>query len=129
VGDIDNEELEKLLAEGVPYLDVRAPSEFVAGHVPGARNIPVLFPGQTPGDFDPNPDFLLLVEGSFPKDQPVAVGCASGVRSRYACALLTAHGYTQIYHLAGGMFGGRDTFGAKLPGWQQAGKPISTGDG
>jgi arsenate reductase len=126
VSDIDNEELERLLSEGVPYVDVRTNSEFEGGHIPGALNVPVVFPGKTPGSWSPNAEFLPEFERRFAKSQPVAIGCASGVRSRHACALLTQIGYTQIYHLAGGMFGGRDAFGAKLPGWQEVGKPVSS---
>jgi len=28
-------------AESVPLIDVRSPSEFAQGHIPGARNIPL----------------------------------------------------------------------------------------
>ncbi len=35
-------ELESLLKERVPLLDVRAPVEFSAGHIPGAVNLPIL---------------------------------------------------------------------------------------
>lgn len=34
--------LEELLARGTPFLDVRAPAEFVRGSVPGAVNLPLL---------------------------------------------------------------------------------------
>ncbi len=42
VGLVTREELERMLAEGeVTLLDVRPPEEYLAGHIPGARNTPL----------------------------------------------------------------------------------------
>ena len=38
---IDVEKFLKL-AESIPVIDVRSPSEFISGHIPGAVNIPLL---------------------------------------------------------------------------------------
>jgi arsenate reductase len=124
VDDVDNEELERLLSEGIPFVDVRSVDEFNEGHIPGALNVPVLLsrPGEEPV---PNPDFVRVVESVAPAPGPLALGCASGIRSRHARALLAQAGYTQTFHLAGGLLGGRDAFGAKIRGWQESGKTVT----
>jgi glyoxylase-like metal-dependent hydrolase (beta-lactamase superfamily II)/rhodanese-related sulfurtransferase len=68
-------------------LDVRRPMEFAAGHVPGARNIPL-------GDL---PRRLAEVD-----DAPLAVICASGYRSSAAVSLLARAGRGDLRNVAGG---------------------------
>ncbi|MGH8971003.1 MAG: rhodanese-like domain-containing protein [Actinomycetes bacterium] len=59
-------------------IDVREPEEFVTGHVPGARLVPLAtVPQATPG---------------LPSDQPVYVICQSGQRSAYAAQYLVQRG-------------------------------------
>lgn len=58
-------------------LDVRTPEEYRAGHVPGAKNLPL--------------DRLGGV--NLPKSQPVFAYCLSGARSAQACAWLKRRGY------------------------------------
>ena len=66
---ISPEETKQMLDsdEGYIYLDVRTVPEFDAGHVPGAKNVPVM-------DRDPygrmqlNPAFVEVVEAKFGKD-------------------------------------------------------------
>jgi rhodanese-related sulfurtransferase len=125
VKDLDNDELEKLLESGVPYVDVRTPEEFLAGHIPNAYNVPVLLRSAGAG-LDPNPEFVEVMGRHFPGALPLVVGCAAGARSKQARALLLRAGYTEVHNLAGGMNGGRDPFGAKLTGWAEGGKPTTT---
>lgn len=40
--NIDPSELKKIFLQRVPFIDVRAPVEFQAGHLPGAVNLPIL---------------------------------------------------------------------------------------
>ena len=70
-------------------LDVRQPGEYEAGHIPGAKLIPL------PG----------LKEGRSQLDsrKPVVVYCASGGRSLAAAQLLSGLGFNQIYNLQGGI--------------------------
>jgi rhodanese-related sulfurtransferase len=68
----------KWVAEGATLLDVRTPEEFAAGHVDGARNIPVQVLGGRLRDV--------------PKGR-VVVYCRSGGRSASAAALLRQAGY------------------------------------
>ena len=69
-------------------LDVRASSEYDAGHFPGARQ---LHAGR-----------LLSQLPSIPRDRPVVVHCQGGARSAAAVSLLRAEGFENVLDLAGG---------------------------
>jgi len=71
-------------------LDVRTPAEFAAGHIPGARLIPV----------DELEDRLSELPA---RDHAMLVTCAAGGRSTMACELLAERGWTRMLNLAGGM--------------------------
>ena len=66
--------------EGDLVLDVRTPSEFAAGHIEGSLNIPL--------------DELRDRLGEVPKDTPIIVTCAVGLRGYIAARILAGHGYT-----------------------------------
>jgi sulfur-carrier protein adenylyltransferase/sulfurtransferase len=70
-------------------VDVRDPEEFHAGHVPGARNIPV------------NELEARLAE--LPAQAPLVFICLSGKRSLAACNAALRKGITAPGHLEGGM--------------------------
>ena len=93
-----------LKAPETVILDVRTPSEFAEGHIPGAVNIDVQ-----------SPDFASQVAALDPH-VPYAVYCRSGNRSQVALDLMAQMGITDAYHLGGGV-------GA----WQQAGGELVTG--
>jgi len=82
-------------------LDVRAPEEYAAGHVPGAVNIP----------HDQVADRLAEV----PKDKDVVLYCRSGRRSALAGEVLAGKGYTRLQLMQGDM-----------PGWVAKGWPVET---
>ena len=82
----------------IDLIDVRTPAEFAAGHVPGARNLPL-------DQLDAN---ALGRTGG-----PLYVICQSGIRSRKACAWLAASGVTDLVDVPGGT-------GA----WKGAGLPL-----
>ena len=72
-------------------VDVCSPDEFKAGHIVGARNVPL-------GDLEsklPN-----LVKN---KSVPVIFACQSGMRSARAVALAKKLGYEQAQSLGGGL--------------------------
>ncbi len=75
------QELASVLAtDAAPQVvDVREPHEHAAGHVPGARLLPL---GRLAGSLD-----------ELDRSRVVHVVCASGNRSRVACALLDARGF------------------------------------
>ncbi len=88
-------------ADGAFVLDVREPYEYVGGHVPGARLVPV---GQVPARL---PDI--------PRGERVYVVCASGNRSRVVTDLLRRSGY-DAYSVVGG-----------TSAWIGSGRPVVAG--
>jgi rhodanese-related sulfurtransferase len=88
-------------AGGAIVIDVREPEEYVAGHVPGARLVPLAR--------------LAQVRDDLPRDRPVYVICASGNRSKAGASLLAGAG-VDAYSVAGGT-------GA----WMRAGRSIVHG--
>lgn len=88
-------------AEPPFLLDVREPSEFMDGHIPGARLVPL-------GD-------LARRLAELPTDREILVVCRSGSRSGRATRELTKAGLRAV-NLSGGMIG-----------WQQSGFPVRKG--
>jgi phage shock protein E len=82
--DIDSAKAHQMVGAGALLVDVRSPGEYAAGHVDGARNIPV---DQIGGHADEL------------RGHPVIVYCASGVRSAMARRSLQAAGLTEVYNL------------------------------
>ncbi len=82
-------ELDGLLAEdAVVLVDIRNPGEVEQGRIPGSVNIPL---AQLRNRLD-----------MLPTDKPIVVHCAGGWRSSVAASLLRAHGFGQVWDLAGG---------------------------
>jgi rhodanese-related sulfurtransferase len=106
--------------EGYVYVDVRSLPEFDAGHPTGAYNVPLM--NQGPAGMTPNPDFLAVMEKSFPKDARLVVGCKAGGRSQRAAALLESAGYTSVVDQKAGYEGASPA----EPGWRPKGLPTST---
>lgn len=80
-------------------LDVRTPAEFVAGHVPGAVNIPH--------------DQVAARLSEVPKDRDVVLYCRSGRRTELAAQVLAGNGYTRLQHLEG-----------DIVAWQERQRPM-----
>jgi rhodanese-related sulfurtransferase len=90
---------EKLKASHRTFLvDVREPYEFSAGHIAGAKSIPL-------GEISQHMEKL-------PKNKEIIVVCATGSRSASATKTLVRAGY-KAFNVSGGMFA-----------WQRAGFPI-----
>lgn len=105
-------------------VDVRTPEEFAMGHVPGAFNVPVALRG-TRG-MQLNPAFVPTMQRRFASGDKLVLMCAAGVRSRHACEMLVAEGFTSLANLNGGMHGGPDATGTSAElGWQALGLPVS----
>lgn len=81
-------------------LDVREQSEWEAGHIAQAHHLGLK---RLPDQLERLP---------FAQSDPVAVVCASGVRSSLAGSILLRYGYQQVFNIAGGMNAWRD---ARLP--------------
>jgi len=86
--EISIEELAAARAGGlVPLVDVRQPEEYEAGHVPGAKLIPLA-------------DVVARI-GEIPVEGPVYVICQSGSRSQRAADYFRNVGI-EAYNVAGG---------------------------
>lgn len=86
--------------EKAVVVDVRDPAEFAAGHVTGARNIPL-------GELEAR-----LPGAMKNKALPLILVCASGARSGRAVAIAKKLGYEQAQSLGGGLKAWKD---ANLP--------------
>ena len=87
---------------GAFVLDVREPDEFAAGHIGGARLIPL---GELPNRL-----------AEVPRDKMIVVVCRTGHRSAQGRDILLGAGYPSVTSMATGM-----------TGWIAAGLPIATG--
>jgi rhodanese-related sulfurtransferase len=85
--------------EDALVVDVRDPGEYGAGHILGAKNVPLSRLGE--------------VDVAKRKERPVIVYCDGGERSAKAVAALRKQGLTRVVNLTGG-----------LRAWQQAGLPV-----
>jgi rhodanese-related sulfurtransferase len=74
---------------GVDLVDVRDPEEWITGHVPGARLIPL-------AELRSDPEAHLV------RGKPIVFICAKGVRGLQAAKLADRFGYEPIYNLEGG---------------------------
>lgn len=111
------------------YIDVRTVREFSAGHPQGGVNIPVAFADPARGMML-NEDFVKVVEGHFPKDKKIVVGCQAGPRADAAARLLQEAGYQDVASMQGGFGGMRDPFGRVIAeGWAGLGYPVSQENG
>ena len=79
----------ELEAGRVDLIDVREPDEWAAGHVEGARHIPL---GELPSRMD-----------ALDRSRPLVVMCRSGARSARAAQQLRAAGFERVRNLAGGI--------------------------
>jgi len=77
--------------DGQPLLlvDVRTPTEFAGGHIPGAVNHPVADVAQW--------------SQTLGTQQRVCCVCQAGGRSQTAADYLVDHGFRYVYNLLGGM--------------------------
>jgi rhodanese-related sulfurtransferase len=104
--EITIDELAAARAGGlIPVVDVRQPEEYEAGHVPGAKLIPLA-------------DVMARI-GEIPTDGPVYVICQSGSRSQRAADYCRTVGI-DAYNVAGGtkawMDAGHETAHGPFPG-------------
>ncbi len=100
ISTIAMDEVASALATGdVGILDVRSRSEWAAGHLPGAANIPL-------GELE---DRI----GELPRQRPLVVQCQTGSRAGIAASLLRARGVTGVRLYGGG-----------FAEWSAAGKSV-----
>ena len=106
VARADSWDLEQL-ADGlrhdlVDLVDVREPSEWVAGHIPGSHHVPLhrLRDVQS----------IVLPEHG----RTTAVACAAGMRAAFAASLLRRAGRADVVRVSGGGVGDLGALGLKL---------------
>jgi len=83
-------------------LDVREPSAWREGHIPGSVNMPYRLIDSIPEGIDP--------------DRPVAAICGLGQRSAVAASLLKRYGASEVLHVVDGGVGT----------WRRAGWPVES---
>ncbi|MES2524812.1 MAG: MBL fold metallo-hydrolase [Gemmatimonadota bacterium] len=106
------EEVSAMMARGgVRLLDVRARSEWSAGHPTGAANIPL---GRL---IDVPLEVITDHPGDLRDDETLVVHCQSGARSAIAASVLQARGLKDVVNMTGGFVG-----------WDGAGLPVVRGD-
>jgi rhodanese-related sulfurtransferase len=88
-------------ATDVYVIDVREVSEYEAGHIEGAVNIPIRALGES--------------LSQIPSDMPVVIYCASGHRAGMAVSALRTLGYENVR-----------AFGGGWKAWSAASEPVST---
>ena len=94
-----SEAREMISRDDVAVIDVREPHEYDAGHVPGAKLIPVAT--------------VYARRDELPRDKEIIFLCAVGQRSALACEMAAATGLTRLYNLEGG-----------TEAWIKAGLPV-----
>jgi rhodanese-related sulfurtransferase len=99
VPEIDVEEADRRLEAGAQLVDVRKPSEWNEGHIPGTVHIPLGDLAGRASELDPS--------------RPVVALCRSGNRSKTAVQLLQRAGFVESSSMAGGVMA-----------WARAGKPL-----
>ena len=87
--------------ERAVVVDVREPEEFAAGHVTGAKNVPL-------NQLDEK-----LAAAVKNKSVPLLLVCATGARAQRAVAMAKKLGYEQAQAVAGG-----------LKSWKEANLPV-----
>ena len=87
--------------EDATVVDVRDPGEYGAGHILGAKNVPLARIEDGANDLAKR------------KEKPVIVYCDTGNRGSKAIAALKKQGFARVSNLSGG-----------IGAWQQAGLPV-----
>ena len=90
--------------ENAVVVDVRATDEYVAGHLPESRNIPLDQLEARASELDSK------------KEAPLILVCQTGARSVGACKQLEKLGFARVSNLEGG-----------IAGWRSAGLPLKKG--
>lgn len=111
VVDIDDAELARLMAKGVPVIDIRTPAEWKeTGILPGSH--PLMYFDER-GRADPQA-WIAQASAIAKPGEPVILFCRSGNRSKQAADYLVQKaGYTQVYNARGGILS-----------WSKSGRPL-----
>lgn len=97
----------------VRLIDVREPSEWATGHIPGAVHVP-----RGLLEFKADPSLEAYWDSAIDPTKRLITYCASGGRSALAAKTLKDMGYSRVGHLEEG-----------FTAWRAAGKPVTRPDG
>ncbi len=112
VVEVDNAQLARLLAAGVPIIDIRTEGEWRESGIVSGSKLLTFFDER--GRSDP-PAWLQKVQGVAKPAQPVIVICRSGNRTRAASQFLSEQaGYQMVYNVKGG-----------IRAWEKEGRPLT----
>ena len=85
---VDYTEAQEMVDKGALLVDVRTPDEFALGTIPNAVNIP---------------HYMIREKmAGLPKDRPIVLMCAIGLRGHIAGRILLQSGFTQVFNVTGG---------------------------
>ena len=80
--EVTRDEARKLIEDGAQLVDVRAEHEWNAGHIGGAKHVPLAELAERTGEID--------------RDRPVVLYCRGGNRSTMAADALTDAGFDAV---------------------------------
>lgn len=88
--DMSAADAEKFIAQAqdAVVIDVRTPSEYQSGHIPGAKLIPL--------------DEIETRYSEIPKAETILVVCQGGTRSAAACEILSEKGFVNLVNISDG---------------------------
>ncbi len=101
--EVTRDEAQKLIEDGAQLVDVRVEHEWDAGHIGGAKHLPLAELAERTGEID--------------KDRPVVLYCRGGNRSTMATDALTDAGFDAVKLSEG------------IVGWGEADLPLEPDDG
>jgi rhodanese-related sulfurtransferase len=96
--EVSRDEAQKLIEDGAQLVDVRADHEWGAGHIAGAKHLPLAELAQRTAELD--------------KERPVVLYCRGGTRSTMATDALVEAGFDAAKMSEG------------IVGWDEAGLPL-----
>ena len=109
--NIDNAELARLTASGVPLVDIRTEGEWKGTGVIAGSKMLTYFDEQGQAN---QPVWLEKLKGIAKSDQPVILICRSGNRTKAATQFLSGQaGYKTVYNVTQG-----------VGGWVKEGRPL-----
>lgn len=114
--DIDSAELDKLIKNGVPVVDIRVQSEWEDTGIVSGSQLLTFFDER--GKVDA-PDWVNKLAPIAKPDQPVILICRTGNRTRAASQFLSQQvGYSKVYNVKTGIKGWIKDGGAVVPATQ-----------
>ncbi len=109
IEDIDNNQLQTLLDQGVTLVDIRLPDEWKQTGIIKDSKLLTLFDEK--GAI--NPEFPSKINQIAPTNKPVAIICRTGNRTQIGAQMLSQAGYGQVYNVQRG-----------ITSWIKEGRPV-----